>query len=442
MDETAFADYFAAGFASFCLLTFIVIIVLIILAYLKKKKNFVLFEKKVLQNSEQADLYLSKLRFFGLKIGISVVVLMFVILFAVLFSLSFIYDFISEYIWIVFFIFILYYIAHMFYDVYRLNRLDDLELKEYKFIYDFAEEICQRYNLKMPKLKLYPDSSINAFTTTFFGRKTIIAIHAGILELYHKGRYSEKQIQAIVGHEFGHIINNDVIIGTLLRPLVNFVKAIKFSIKWIILTIIRSIKIVVGSAWNSGSIIFVLIAIGIALGLLVVLLFVGIYFVVFWFLAISVDFFFNLYDRQTEYSSDLFGAIVIHSPIIMATALMNLTRENGLIELKQKIAIDIIKKNYSEGRISFVQLYNPSYFRSITNSINIHSAVIENPNLIDRITTAEARYLLKKRKLEKFDERDCKEYSGLKIGLMEHLKGLKNDHPPGTKRVKLLSFFQ
>ena len=434
MDESTLAYYSASAFASFCLLTFIVIIVLIVLAYMKKKKNFIRFEKNVMHTTEQADLYLSKLRIFGFRIGVSAIALMFVILCAVLFSLSFIYDFISEYIWIVFFAFILYYIVHMLYDVYRLNRLDDLDYDEYKFIYDLAEDVCKRYNLRMPKIKLFPDSQINAFTITFFGRKTIIAVYSGILDLYNKGRYSEKQIQSIVGHEFGHIISNDVTIGTLLRPLVNFVKAIKFSIKWIVLAIIRSIKIIIGSAGYSGSIIFVLIALGITIGLLVLLLFVGIFFVIFWFLAICVDFFFRLYDRQTEYSSDLFGAIVIHSPIIMATALMNLSRESGLIELKHKLALDILKKDYMEGRIGAVQLYNPSYYRSIVNSIDIHRAVMENPGLINRVPTAESRYLLKKKRLEKFDENDCLEYSSLKTGVVEYLKGLRYAHPSGIKR--------
>lgn len=423
--------YAEAGIAFFLYAVIIVTIGLIVYSYYKKKKK--------LQFIEHSKNYLSKLRISSLRVLTASIVLLLVILFTLGFSLLFIEDYIGDYMLLIFVAFMAFYISYFFYGVIRLNRLSELDYGKYKFMYDFAEEICDRFDIKMPKLKTISDIGINAFTISFFGRKSIIAFTTGLLELYERNILSKREITAIVGHEIGHIVNNDSTIATFLRPLVIFVQRVKDVIKWITIGIVKLIKTIVGSAWDSGSIILIAIALGIATGLAILLILVGFWLIIFLALAYSIHFSWTVYNRQVEYSSDLFSAMAIQSPQATATALMGITRGEGLLLLREIIASGIIKDQYENGEITVFRLINPWYYKEVVKKIDIKGMIIKNPKLIDKVPMPDARYLLKKRGIKAFNEQDCKDFAQFKTGFVDSLKELKYDHPSGIKRVKFLS---
>jgi len=423
---------------SFCFLTFIGIILIILLAYIKKKKKLESIESKIIQTQTIAGLIVKKMNISTVKLIISSIVLLFAVLIAVLFSYVFIYTFIGDYVWFIFVGFVIYYLVDALYFVIKNNRLDDLSIEKFGFIYDFVDEKCKDFGIRKPTIKIVDSLDINAYTTSFFGRKSVVVIHRGLLNSYLKGGFSKEELMSIVGHEIGHIVNGDATITTLLRPMIAFVNGVKNFLRFIILSIINIIKITVLGSIGSGSIIGIIFGIGIALLLIILLIFVGIFFALFWFLAYLVFLLWNLFSRMGEYAADIFGSIAIGSPVTMSIGLMNLHREIGVSYIRDIVANNTIKNKIKNGEINSTKLINPLYFRSVRNQIDVYTEIKQNPGLIDQIPSEDSKFLLKLRGLNKFSKKDCESYSKLKIRFLDKLRALVSSHPQGYKRIKSL----
>ena len=89
------------------------------------------------------------------------------------------------------------------------------ELPEY--LKKFIEEICQKENMKYPRMGFIDDGAPNAFTYGHTKNDARIIITRGILDLL-----TEDEVKAVVGHELGHAVHYDMLFMTVaqLVPLV------------------------------------------------------------------------------------------------------------------------------------------------------------------------------------------------------------------------------
>ena len=89
------------------------------------------------------------------------------------------------------------------------------EIPEY--LKQFIEGICQKENMKYPKIGFIDDGAPNAFTYGHTKNDARIIITRGILELL-----SEEEVKAVVAHELGHAVHYDMLFMTVaqLVPLV------------------------------------------------------------------------------------------------------------------------------------------------------------------------------------------------------------------------------
>ena len=89
------------------------------------------------------------------------------------------------------------------------------EIPEY--LRSFINSVCEKYNMKYPKIGLIEDGAPNAFTYGRTKNDARVVITRGILNLLN-----EQEVMAVVGHELGHAKHYDMAFMTVaqLVPLV------------------------------------------------------------------------------------------------------------------------------------------------------------------------------------------------------------------------------
>lgn len=80
-----------------------------------------------------------------------------------------------------------------------------------------VERLTQQAGLKaVPEIGIYASHEVNAFATGPTQRRSLVAVSSGLLQ-----RLNPKEIEAILGHEIGHIANGDMVTMTLLQGIMN-----------------------------------------------------------------------------------------------------------------------------------------------------------------------------------------------------------------------------
>ena len=89
------------------------------------------------------------------------------------------------------------------------------EIPEY--LKTFITELCNKYNVKYPKIGIIHDGAPNAFTYGRTKKDARIVLTDGIFNLL-----SEEEIKTVVAHEIGHIVHYDMLFMTAVQiiPLV------------------------------------------------------------------------------------------------------------------------------------------------------------------------------------------------------------------------------
>lgn len=86
-----------------------------------------------------------------------------------------------------------------------------------EYLRNFINQICDKYNMKYPKIGLIDDGAPNAFTYGRTKNDARIVLTRGIFNLLN-----EQEVMAVVGHELGHAKHYDMVFMTVaqLVPLV------------------------------------------------------------------------------------------------------------------------------------------------------------------------------------------------------------------------------
>lgn len=77
-------------------------------------------------------------------------------------------------------------------------------------LYEMVARLCQRANLKLPKIYIINDPVPNAFATGRNPDHAAVAVTSGLLDLM-----SENEIEAVIAHELSHIKHYDILTGSI-----------------------------------------------------------------------------------------------------------------------------------------------------------------------------------------------------------------------------------
>ena len=170
-----------------------------------------------------------------------------------------------------------------------------LERKENKRVYNLLENICISQGMKMPKLNIIHDDSLNAFASGINDNSYSISLSTGIIN-----KLNDEELEGVLAHELTHIRNRDVrllIISIIFVGIFSFIAEMAF----------RGLRFAGRSKGDkdskgSGAIVLIVIAITAVAYLISVLLRFGI-------------------SRKREYLADAGAAEITKKPYALASAL-------------------------------------------------------------------------------------------------------------------------
>ncbi|HEU0200204.1 MAG TPA: protease HtpX [Burkholderiaceae bacterium] len=165
-----------------------------------------------------------------------------------------------------------------------------------QWLLDTVRRHADKAGIAMPEVAIY-EGEPNAFATGAFKNSALVAVSTGLLQ-----SMSREEVEAVLGHEIGHVANGDMVTMTLIQGVMNtFVIFLSRVIGYVIDRIVLRNQ---GDAPGIGYYVSVIV-LDIALGFLAAI-------IVAWF------------SRQREFRADAAAAQLLGSPRPMINALARL----------------------------------------------------------------------------------------------------------------------
>ena len=172
-----------------------------------------------------------------------------------------------------------------------------LERKENKRVYNLVENLCISKGMKMPKINIIDDDSLNAFASGIDEKSYSVTLSRGIIN-----KLDDEELEGVIAHELSHIRNRDVrvlIISIIFVGIFAFLAEMAF----------RSLRFAGGGnkkGKGGGAIVLIAIVVTAVAYLISVLLRFGI-------------------SRRREYLADAGAADMTKKPYALASALKKIS---------------------------------------------------------------------------------------------------------------------
>ncbi|CDG82012.1 protease HtpX [Janthinobacterium agaricidamnosum] len=159
--------------------------------------------------------------------------------------------------------------------------------------------LSERAGIGMPQVAIY-DGEPNAFATGAFKNSALVAVSTGLLQ-----SMTQQEVEAVLGHEIGHVANGDMVTLTLIQGVVNtFVVFLARVVGFFVDNVLLRNKDQQGGGRGIGYFVTVMVC-EVLFGLLASI-------IVAWF------------SRQREFRADAASARLLGSPAPMVNALARL----------------------------------------------------------------------------------------------------------------------
>lgn len=206
-----------------------------------------------------------------------------------------------------------------------------LDRKDNKHVYNLVENLCMSQGMKMPKINIIYDNSLNAFASGINERTYTITLSQGIIQ-----KLKDDELEAVIAHELSHIRNHDV---RLLIISIVFV-GIFSMLTQITLYTITHVRIRSNNKGGAGVILFILITLIVAA--------IGFFFASLMRFAIS---------RKREYMADAGSAEMTKNPLALASALRKISADPNIEAVKREdVAQLFIQHPGKQVKSSFIGL--------------------------------------------------------------------------------------
>lgn len=208
-------------------------------------------------------------------------------------------------------------------------------------IYNIVREVAQKAKLPMPKVAIINIPVPNAFATGRNKKNAVVAVTTGLLNLLN-----DNEIEAVIGHEMGHIKDRDILVMTVAATIVG---ALSFAARMSLFQAMFSD----GNGRNNNGIIAIIVLGLAAFGAFLLQL------------AIS---------RQREFKADMQSAKITGKPLSLANAL-------------RKIEDSVSRRPLTNGNPSTSSLFivNPFRGTSILNLFSTHPPTAERIRRLEEL---------------------------------------------------------
>jgi heat shock protein HtpX len=208
-----------------------------------------------------------------------------------------------------------------------------LERQDNKRIYNLVENLCISNGMKMPKLNLIEDDSLNAFASGLSTSSFTVSLSRGIIN-----KLSDEELEAVIAHELTHIKNRDV---RLLIVSIVFVGIFSFVTE----ALFRVVRFGGGGGRGKkgGGVILIALLLA-AIGYL-----------------LSTVFRFAL-SKKREYMADAGSAEITKNPLALASALEKISQDSRIEAVSRKDVAQLFidnpeKKEQNSGGFSISSIF-------------------------------------------------------------------------------------
>ncbi|MFM7119539.1 MAG: protease HtpX [Gammaproteobacteria bacterium] len=99
-----------------------------------------------------------------------------------------------------------------------------------RWLFDTVARQAEKAGIGMPEVAIFPAAEPNAFATGASRNNALVAVSTGLLE-----NMTPDEVEAVLGHEIGHVANGDMVTLTLIQGVVNtFVMFFARIIGWFV----------------------------------------------------------------------------------------------------------------------------------------------------------------------------------------------------------------
>jgi len=95
-------------------------------------------------------------------------------------------------------------------------------------LYAIVANLAQRAGLPAPRIAIIPEDTPNAFATGRNPEHAVVAVTEGIMRIL-----SRPELEAVIGHELGHVKHRDILIGSLAAVLAQAIMFLSRMAMWI-----------------------------------------------------------------------------------------------------------------------------------------------------------------------------------------------------------------
>ena len=178
---------------------------------------------------------------------------------------------------------------------------EPLSRMENKRVYNLVENLCMSQGMKMPKINIINDDSLNAFASGINERTYTVSLSRGIID-----KLDDQELEAVIAHELSHIRNKDVRLMIVSIVFVGiFAMLAQMAMRSVYYSSVGSRR----DEKNNTAIIIVLVMVVAAIG---------------YFFSILMRF---AISRKREYMADAGAAEMTKIPLALASALRKISAD-------------------------------------------------------------------------------------------------------------------
>lgn len=111
--------------------------------------------------------------------------------------------------------------------VLAMYRAQPLVEKEAPEVFEIVKTLSVKAGIPMPRICMLPSASANAFATGRDPQHAVIAITHGLV-----GLLNEEELSGVLGHEFAHILNRDILLSSVVATLAGALSMVASMFRW------------------------------------------------------------------------------------------------------------------------------------------------------------------------------------------------------------------